>query len=106
MLFCHKEYCLSLLKKLDGRKVRAEVDDSDETLGKKIRAAEKDWVPFIAVVGDKEMESGKLMVTLRSTGEKKEMSLEELAVLIEKENEKRVFQKLSLPALLSKRPVI
>lgn len=101
----HKTYCAELLQKLKSRKVRAEIDDRDDTLGKKIRDAEKNWIPYIAVVGDKEIESGKLMVNIRADGSKKEMTLEELVGLVEKENENHAFEQLSLPTMLSKRPI-
>lgn len=44
---------------------RADVDDRDMSLGKKIRDAEKEWVPFIAVVGDKERDGGDFQVRVR-----------------------------------------
>jgi len=86
--------------------VRVDIDDRDETLGKKIREAQKEWIPYIAVIGEKEIKSGKLTVTVRETNEKKEMSIKEIAGLIEKQNKEHPFEKLSLPGRLTKRPVI
>lgn len=102
----HKEQAVKVLGALNSRLARADIDDRDEPLGKKIRDAQKEWVPFIAVIGDKEVQSGKLTVTMRQTGEQKEMSVDELAATVEKENSGKPFEKLSLPAELSKRPVI
>ncbi len=102
----HKEHGVNLLKRFDSRYVRVDVDDRDEPLGKKIRDAQKEWVPFIVVVGDKEMESGLLSVNIRSTDEKKEMSVDELAKIVEAENRGKPFERLSLPAEMSKRPII
>jgi len=45
---------------------RADIDDREETVGKKIRDAAKEWVPYVAVVGDEEVESGGITVTVRS----------------------------------------
>jgi len=101
----HMKFVEKITKKLDGRNVRYDIDDREESLNKKIRSAEREWVPFIAVVGDKEMETGKLAVTIRKTGEKKEAGIEEIVEEIEKENEGKPFEVLSLPVLLSKRPV-
>lgn len=101
-----KEYGTKLLEQLGTYNIRADLDERDETLGKKIRDAEREWVPFYAVVGKKEIESGKLAITLRASGEKKEMSLEEITALIEKENADRPFERLSLSPLVSRRPVI
>ncbi|MBI2079821.1 threonine--tRNA ligase [Candidatus Micrarchaeota archaeon] len=101
-----REFALSLFEKLKGRQLRADFDDREETLGKKIRDAEKEWIPFIAVVGEKEMESGKLMVNIRENNEKKEIKLEELVQMIEKINENHPFDKLSLSDMVSKRVIM
>ncbi len=104
----HKAFAMETLKSLDSRSVRVDIDDRDEPLGKKIRDAQMEWVPFIAVVGDREVESGKLSVNVRGRdGEsKKDMGTEELAELVEKENSGKPFEKLSLPMELSRRPII
>jgi threonyl-tRNA synthetase len=106
----HKEFAFSILKRMDAGNVRVDIDDRDEPLGKKIREASMEWIPFIAVVGDKEMESGKVSVTIRqSEGKsdgKKDMACEELVALVEKENSGKPFEKLSLPMELSKRPIL
>jgi threonyl-tRNA synthetase len=88
-----------------GEGVRCDLDDTTETLGKKIRNAQKEWIPYIAVIGDKEAESGKISVTLRATDEKKDMDAAELGKIIRKETEGMPFDTLSLPSELSKRPI-
>jgi len=45
---------------------RVDIDDREETVGKKIRDAGKDWIPYVAVVGDEELNSGNVTVTVRS----------------------------------------
>ncbi len=99
----HVEHAGKLFGAFEG--VRADIDDREESLGKKIRDAEKDWVPYVAVVGDKEMESGKVAVTVRETGEKKLISAEELAAEIRKRTEGKPFEELCLPKELSLRPI-
>jgi threonyl-tRNA synthetase len=101
-----KEFAMKLAEELALRTVRVDCDDRSETLGKKIREAEKEWIPYIAVIGDKEVESGKLTVTIRQNGEKKEMGEDELVQTIEKENGGKPFEKLSYGISLSKRPVL
>jgi threonyl-tRNA synthetase len=96
------DYCKELIPRLDC--IRADLDDTSDSLSKKIRKAEKEWVPFIAVVGQKEIESGKLNVRLRASGEQNEMTVEELRDSIISETEGRPFKPLSLPMLLSLRP--
>ncbi|AGK60923.1 threonyl-tRNA synthetase [Archaeoglobus sulfaticallidus PM70-1] len=89
--------------------VRVDVDDRDETLGKKIRDAGRDWVPYVAVIGEKEIRDGKLTVTIRAESSMKEqkrvsMSKEELVQRIKAECEGRPFKQLPLPMMLSQRP--
>ena len=99
----HVEFADEVLSQL-GENVRADIDDSSETLGKKIRNAQKEWIPYIAVIGDTEVEGGKISVTIRETGEKKEMNGIELRSIIEGKTNGMPFEKLSLPKLVSKRP--
>jgi threonyl-tRNA synthetase len=49
--------------------IRAEADNSRERLGKMIRNAEKQKIPVMAVVGDKEVESNSLSIRTRASGE-------------------------------------
>ncbi|MGB9719039.1 MAG: threonine--tRNA ligase [Candidatus Anstonellales archaeon] len=101
----HLAYVKKVAKELDGKNVRYDIDDREETLSKKIRSAEREWVPYVAVVGDKEMESGKLAVTVRESGEKKEMDVKKIVEEIEKANENKPFENLTLPVMMSKRPI-
>jgi threonyl-tRNA synthetase len=87
---------------LDG--IRYDIDDRNETLGKRIREAEKEWIPYIVVIGDKEIAEKMLSVRIRGGGNK-EMSLEDLAAEVKKKIEGKPFKKLPLPKKVSKRPV-
>ncbi len=100
------EYARKIADEINASNVRADLDDRNETLGKKIRDAQREWIPYIVVIGEKEMKSKKLSVTVRKTDEKKEMAIAELVKLIEKETEGKPFEKLSLPRDISKRPII
>ena len=73
----HLEFANKIANKLKEKEVRAEVDDSRESVGKKIRNAEKEKIPFMLVIGDKEEESGKLAVRARGQSETKEMDIDE-----------------------------
>jgi threonyl-tRNA synthetase len=95
-------HCETLLSTFDG--VRADLDDTNDSLSKKIRKAEKEWVPYIAVVGSQEVESGKLNVRLRTGKEQVEMTAEELRDRILSETKGKPFKPLSLPNLISMRP--
>lgn len=98
----HQEYIEKITQKI--KNVRYDIDDRSETLSKKIRTAEKEWIPYIVVVGDKEVESGQLSVRVRN-GKDKKVTLDELLKEVRKETAEMPFKKLSLPVYLSKRPV-
>ncbi|MDI6855531.1 MAG: threonine--tRNA ligase [Candidatus Thermoplasmatota archaeon] len=95
------EDCEKLASQL---KARADIDDRDEKVARKIRDGEREWIPYIIVFGDRERESGKLPVRLRS-GEIKEYSIQELTEELEKKLESYPYEALPLPRLLSKRVV-
>ena len=98
-------YSIDIAKKLEKAKIRVDVDDRDETLSKKIRDAEKSWVPYIVVVGKKEIESNKLTVRIRGRKDVVLVKLEELEKMIKSEIEKYPWKPLPMPMLLSKRPI-
>jgi len=96
------EHCKTLVSQFDG--VRVDIDDTDDSLNKKIRNAEKEWIPFIAVVGKKEIESGKINVRVRATKEQLDLSVKELEGRIRAETGAKPFKPLSLPKMVSLRP--
>jgi threonyl-tRNA synthetase len=97
----HHQFCNTILSHFEN--IRIDIDDRNETLSSRIRDGEKAWVPFICVIGDKEMESGTLSVRARGTGQLK-MTPQELVEQIKKTIEGMPFRPLPLPVLLSKRP--
>jgi threonyl-tRNA synthetase len=85
--------------------IRVDVDDRAMTLQKRIREAETEWVPYVIVVGKREIESGVLSVRNREAGGKVESTkLTELTLKIQKTLEGKPFKPLPLPRALSKRP--
>ncbi len=64
------EYAEKLQKELFAAGVRVEVDDRNEKIGYKIREAQLEKVPYMLVVGDKEMESGNVALRIRGEGDK------------------------------------
>lgn len=61
----HRDYAASLAEEFESAGLRVEVDNADESVGKKIRRAVKAKVPYQLVIGDKEMSSEDLMVRKR-----------------------------------------
>jgi threonyl-tRNA synthetase len=98
-------YCERLLHKLEQNNIRTDLDDESATLDKKIRNAEKEWIPYIVVVGGREVESKELTVRIREkNGKQEKMPLTALIERIKKETIGKPFKKLTLPNRLSNRP--
>lgn len=64
----HREYAEGIFKSLHDAGVRAKFDNSDESLGKKIRGAKTNKIPYLLVIGDKEIESKTVTVESRDKG--------------------------------------
>ncbi len=86
--------------------IRTDIDDRTESLNKRIREAETEWIPFILVIGDKEVKSTILVIRDRRTGKQIESKIEELIEFVRKETRDKPFMPLNLPKYLSKRPQI
>ncbi len=63
------EYAQKITKELKAAAIRVELDNSAETLGKRIRNAEQQKTPYILVVGEKEVEAGTVAVRKRGEGD-------------------------------------
>jgi threonyl-tRNA synthetase len=97
--------CEKLLEEIEKNQIRVDIDDRRETVQKKIRDAELEWVPFIVVVGEKEMKSKELAVRIRELNKIKQMKLDQLMKEIKDEVKDKPFKPLSLPKLLTERPI-
>jgi threonyl-tRNA synthetase len=94
-----------LMKEIEGNQIRVDVDDRSITLGKKVREAEREWVNYVLVIGEKELGSDVLPVRDRKAGKKiRTMKLQELIIEIKEKTVDKPFKPLTLPKLLSKRP--
>ena len=62
----HNEYAKSVVKKLKEQGIRATVDERSERMNAKIRDAQNQKIPYMLVVGDKEMENGQVALRMRS----------------------------------------
>lgn len=76
------EYAKDIAAKLDARGFRVEVDYRNEKIGKKIREAQLEKVPYMLVVGDRDMEAGTVSVRHRSEGDLGAMSLEQFSAML------------------------
>jgi len=90
----HNDYAKKISDELKGLNIRVDLDDSDEGMGKKIRAGKVNKVPYMLVIGDKEIESGELSLEYRSNtaepGKKEMINLENLKAKLQKEISERL----------------
>lgn len=99
----HKDFANELYDKINAENIRVDVDDRDESVGKKIRNAATEWIPYIFVVGDNEKESGVFSVTVRGTGEKVDMTVDELIKEVLDKTKGMPYRGLPLPKDISTR---
>ncbi len=95
----HADHARGLAARLRERGLRAGVDDSRETVPKKIRGAQLMKVPYTLVVGDKEVEAGTVAVRDRSGTEVRGIPFESFREAAAKEAEDRALEGLTLDAL-------
>ncbi len=99
----HLKACEKLAEQLKKEKIRVDIDDESQTLSKRVLKSEEEWVPFILVIGEKEISSKKYKIRIRSTAKIKDLTLNTLLKNIKKETKNLPFLPLPLPKLLSKR---
>jgi threonyl-tRNA synthetase len=95
----------TLAQQISSHNIRVDIDDASSTLQKKIREAEQEWVPYIIVVGEKEVESGTLSVRDREQkGKQEALTAEQLIAKVSEKIAGKPFKPLPLPMYISKRP--
>jgi threonyl-tRNA synthetase len=75
----HLDYAKKIQQQLRDNNIRTELRDENETLGKKIRTAEMQKIPYLLIMGDREIESGSVGARARGKGDLGAMKLEEFA---------------------------
>jgi threonyl-tRNA synthetase len=89
----HLEHARQLVSLLRALGLRPAVDESGETVGKKVRAAQLAKAPYVLVIGDKEIESGEFTVRDREGVETKRVPFDEFAAaLVDEAASKRLSQ--------------
>ena len=81
----HKEYAEKLKEKLEEYDIRVELDEREEKIGYKIREAQLQKIPYMLIVGDKEIEANAVGVRSRKDGDIGAMSVEDFINKIEEE---------------------
>lgn len=81
----HIDYVRQLQEKLEEAGIRCELDDRSEKIGFKIRSAQLEKIPYMLVVGDKDIEAGTVAVRSRKNGDEGASTIEEFIERIQKE---------------------
>lgn len=81
----HIDYVRQLQEKLEKAGIRCELDDRSEKIGFKIRSAQLEKIPYMLVVGDKDIEAGTVAVRSRKSGDEGASTIEEFIERIQKE---------------------
>ena len=100
------EYCEKLADKISEKYVRVDVDDRNESIGKSIRDAEIEWIRYIIVIGEKEVNAKTLSIRDRKTGNVRNLTVDELVKEIKEEIKGKPFMRLNMNRGVSKRPQI
>jgi len=100
------DFSEKLSEKLSNQKIRVDIDDRNDTIGKRIRDAEKEWIKYILVIGEREVDSENLSIRERNVSDVKEISFGEFVTEIHSQTDDKPYSSLNVPLLLSKRPVI
>ena len=102
----HLTFSEKILDQLNNNSIRADIDDRELSVAKKIREAESEWIHFIIVIGDKEVDGKELVVRERLAKSQYNTSLVNLMEKIKLEISDKPYLPLNLPSYLSKRPLI
>ena len=100
------EFCNGLESRLSKRNIRVDVDDRNESISKRIRDAEKEWIRYILVIGQKEVGSQNLSIRDRQSGTIKELSFDDFISEINEQTDGKPFSGLNMPKYLSQRPQV
>ena len=84
----HKKHSEKVLKLLENNEIRASLDIRNETIGKKIRQAEMNKIPFMLIVGEKEYKNQSVSVRKHREGDLGSKSTKDLVELIKIDVEK------------------
>ena len=99
-------HCNKVLAILKENSIRGDVDDRDETLSKKIREAETEWIHYVVIIGEKEVANNTVSIRERMTKKNYSESIMKLVTLIKDQIKEKPFLPINLQEYLSKRPRI
>ena len=87
----HLDRIYEIKKQLEAAGLRVEVDDRSEKIGFKIRSAQLEKVPYMVIVGDKDIENNTISIRSRKEGEIGAMKVQDFITAIVEEIEEKEF---------------
>ncbi|WP_101476764.1 threonine--tRNA ligase [Candidatus Nitrosotalea bavarica] len=100
------EHCEKLADTLTESNIRVDVDDRNESVGKSIRDAETEWIRYIIVIGEKEVNSTTLSIRDRKSKDPRNLSVAEFIADIQEETKEKPFMRINMGRSVAKRPQI
>ncbi len=98
------DFCEKLADKISINSIRVDIDDRNESIGKRIREAETEWIRYIIVIGEKEANSENLSIRDRTSGSVRELPFDQFLNEIKEQTKDKPFTGLNFPKHISKRP--
>ncbi|UCE13118.1 MAG: threonine--tRNA ligase [Candidatus Heimdallarchaeota archaeon] len=98
-------YSEKIAEELEQEDIRVEIDDRDLSLAKKIRAAEKAWIPLIFVIGEKEVKHDKISVRYRTEETQEFQILEDIIAYINENTANKPIFPRAFPKYVSSQPI-
>ena len=96
---------LEIAEELNKSNIRTDVDERAESIPKKVSTAELEWIPYIIVLGERELKSKKLPLRIRQTGKIETISKNKVIEKLQKEQGDKPWKPLALPIEVGKRPI-
>ena len=100
------KFCEDLADKITASKIRVDIDDRNESIGKRIREAETEWIRYILVIGEKEVNAKDLNVRDRETGEVTQIAFDDFISQIHEQIKDKPYANLNSNRFVSIRPQI
>jgi len=98
------EHAEKTAAEIEQHQIRVDLDDRPLTMQKKVREAETEWINYIIVIGQREVDSGILPIRDRRSEKIRKLGLEEFVVEIKEKVKNKPFKPLALPKFVSQRP--
>lgn len=99
----HMKRAMEILREMEGRGIRVDLDDREITMQKKVREAEMEWIPYILVIGDREISGDTIRVRDRYRDDTRDLKIGEFIEEIVKNLQGKPIRKMNESILLSKR---